>query len=199
MATPIAAAPFSDALYTVRRDLFNVWNRKFRIYNAQEQLVLYSEMKAMKLKEDIRIYADEGKTRELLVIKARQILDISATYDVFDPQSQTKVGALRRKGLKSVVRDEWAVLDAGDQPAGVIQEDSLFLALLRRFLTNLIPQSYSVTRNGQELAEFKQNFNPFLLKLTLDFSRDPGGQLDRRLGIAAAILLCAIEGRQQQY
>jgi uncharacterized protein YxjI len=199
MTTPIAAAPFSDALYTVRRDLFNVWNRKFRIYNAAEQLVLYSEMKALKLKEDIRIYADEAKTRELLVIKARQILDISATYDVFDPSSQTKVGALRRKGLKSLVRDEWNVLDATDQPIGQIQEDSLFLALLRRFLTNLIPQSYSVTLNEQELAEFKQNFNPFLLKLTLDFSPDPDGRLDRRLGIAAAILLCAIEGRQQQY
>jgi len=199
MATPIAGNPFSDARYTVRRDLFNVWNRKFRISNAQEQLVLYSEMKAMKLKEDIRVYADEGKTREVLVIKARQILDISATYDVWDSQSQTKVGALQRKGLKSVVRDEWNVLDASDRPVGKIQEDSLVLALLRRFLTNLIPQSYSVTLNEQELAEFKQNFNPFLLKLTLDFSRDPQGQLDRRLGIAAAILLCAIEGRQQQY
>jgi uncharacterized protein YxjI len=199
MATPIAGNPFSDARYTVRRDIFNVWNRKFRISNAQEQPVLYSEMKAMKLKEDIRVYADEGKTREVLVIKARQILDISATYDVWDSQSQNKVGALRRKGLKSLVRDEWSMLDANDQVIGKIQEDSLVLALLRRFLTNLIPQSYSVTLNEQELAEFKQNFNPFLLKLTLDFSRDPQGQLDRRLGIAAAILLCAIEGRQQQY
>jgi len=199
MSTPITANPFSDSLYIVRRDLFNVWNRKFRIYNAQEQLVFYSEMKALKLKEDIRVYADEAKTRELLVIKARQILDISATYDVFDPLAQAKVGALRRKGLKSVVRDEWSVLDANDQVIGQIQEDSLLLALLRRFLTNLIPQSYSVTLQEKEAAEFKQNFNPFLLKLTLDFSPDPGAGLDRRLGIAAAILLCAIEGRQQQY
>ena len=105
MSIPMTANPFSDARYTVRRDLFNVWNRKFRISNSQEQPVLYSEMKAMKLKEDIRVYADEGKTREVLVIKARQILDISATYDVWDAAAQVKVGALRRAGLKSIVRD----------------------------------------------------------------------------------------------
>jgi hypothetical protein len=33
-------------------------------------------------------------------------------------------------------------------------------------------------------------------KLTLDFSLDPQYQFDRRLGIAAGILLCAIEGKQ---
>jgi hypothetical protein len=43
---------------------------------------------------------------------------------------------------------------------------------------------------------FQQNFNPFLAKIDLDFSSDVNGLLDRRLGIAAAILLCAIEGKQ---
>ena len=69
--------------------------------------------------------------------------------------------------------------------------------MIRRFLTNLIPQSYTVEVAGQPLIEFKQNFNPFLLKLSLDFSKDLAPRLDRRLGIAAAVLLCAIEGRQQ--
>jgi hypothetical protein len=72
----------------------------------------------------------------------------------------------------------------------------MMLALVRRFLTNLVPQSFDGTINGQKVCHFKQNFNPFVTKITLDFAMDTNGRLDRRLGIAAAVLLCAIEGKQ---
>jgi hypothetical protein len=42
----------------------------------------------------------------------------------------------------------------------------------------------------------KQKFNPFVMKINLDYSMDVNGLLDRRLGIAEAILLCAMEGKQ---
>jgi hypothetical protein len=35
------------------------------------------------------------------------------------------------------------------------------------------------------------------MKATLEFPDNPEGLLDRRLGLAAAMLLMAIEGRQQ--
>jgi hypothetical protein len=50
---------------------------------------------------------------------------------------------------------------------------------------------------GRKVATFSQHFNLFATKLSLDFSLDPQSQFDRRLGIAAGILLCAIEGKQQ--
>jgi hypothetical protein len=43
---------------------------------------------------------------------------------------------------------------------------------------------------------FTRNFNPFVSKVNLDYSMDTQGLLDRRLGIAAAVLLLAIEGKQ---
>jgi hypothetical protein len=46
------------------------------------------------------------------------------------------------------------------------------------------------------VADFKQRFNLFSYQLDVDFSMDTTRQLDRRLGVAAAILLAAIEGRQ---
>jgi hypothetical protein len=49
---------------------------------------------------------------------------------------------------------------------------------------------------GATVATYQQNFNPFVKKLTIDFTMDPQGRLDRRLGLAAAALLSAIEGRQ---
>ncbi len=154
-------------------------------------------MKAFKLKEDIRLYTDETMTAELISIQARKILDFSAAYDVVDSATGRKIGALKRKGWKSLMRDEWIIMDANDNEIGGIQEDNAFVAFIRRFVTNLIPQTFNVQLGGQPVAEFKQNFNPFVSKLTLDFSLDVQRRLDPRLGIAAGVLLCAIEGKQE--
>jgi len=98
--------------------------------------------------------------------------------------------------MKSIIKDEWIIMDAQDREIGLIQEDSMVLALMRRFLTNLIPQKFLGVVNGKQVCLFKQNFNPFVVKINLDYSMDTNGLLDRRLGIAGAILLCAIEGKQ---
>jgi hypothetical protein len=172
----------------------------FHVYDlAQQQVYAYSKMKAFKLKEDIRLYTGEDMTTELLTIKARQIIDFGATYDVVDPRQGRKIGALRRKGLKSMLRDEWLILDPNDRELGLIQEDSTGLAIIRRlvdFASMFLPQKYIVTIQGVQVAEFKQNFNPFVYKLNVDLTGDRGQLFDRRLALAAAILMAAIEGKQ---
>jgi hypothetical protein len=171
---------------------------KFRIYDPNGQLVLYSQQKMFKLKEDIRVFSDENMAQELLLIQARQIIDFSAAYDIIDPAYDQKIGVLRRKGFRSILRDEWEILDAFDQLIGVLQEDSPARALLRRFLLgSLLPQDYDVLIRDQRVADLRQNFNLFRYELNLDFSMDSGKLFDRRLGIAAGILLATIEGRQK--
>ena len=171
---------------------------KFRFYDPMGNLVMFSEQKMFKLREDIRVYSDEAKTQEVLSIKARQFIDFSAAYDVVDTGMNQKVGVLRRKGLRSLLRDEWEVLDAGDNLKGLLFEDSIGLALLRRLvLGHWLPQNYDITFGQTRVADIKQNFNLFRYELNLDFSMDVNRQLDRRLGIAAGILLAAIEGRQE--
>ncbi|MBT3314601.1 MAG: hypothetical protein HN390_08300 [Anaerolineae bacterium] len=169
---------------------------KFRFYDPNGRLVLFSEQKMFKLREDIRVYADEGKGQEILTIKARQIVDFSAAYDVVDATTNEHVGTLRRKGLQSMLRDEWEVLNPAGQVMGTLFEDSMGLALIRRFLANLVPQNYDITFGQSRVADLKQRFNLFRYELDIDFSMDTANQLDRRLGIAAGILLAAIEGRQ---
>lgn len=188
---------FSHSTYLIRKRVLSMLGGKFEIFDPAGNIVLFSKMKAFKLKEDIRLYTDETMATELISIQARAILDFSAAYDVVDTTTGQKIGALRRKGLKSMFRDEWVILDAYDREAGLIQEENAFVALVRRFVTNLIPQTFNVQLGGIPTAEFKQNFNPFVTKLTLDFSLDSQRRLDRRLGIAAGVLLCAIEGKQQ--
>jgi len=170
---------------------------KFRFYDPMGNLVMFSEQKMFRLREDIRVYSDESKTQEVLSIKARQIVDFSAAYDVVDTAMNQKVGALRRRGWSSLVRDEWEVLDANDNVVGKLFEDSVGMALLRRFLLgSWLPQNYDITFGTARVADLKQNFNLFRYELNLDFSMDVGRMLDRRLGIAAGILLAAVEGKQ---
>ena len=69
--------------YTLKRQVFALAG-KFRLFAPNGQLVLFSEQKMFKMREDIRVYSDESKTQEVLMIKARQIVDFSAAYDVVD-------------------------------------------------------------------------------------------------------------------
>jgi len=198
MATsPATHVAFSHDRFSARAKVFDI-SPKFMFYDPQGTQIGFLKQKLFKLKEDIRLYTDESMTRELLHIKARSIIDFSAAYDVTDAQTQQKIGALKRKGMKSMIRDEWVILDPGDAEIGLIQEDSTALGLLRRLieLGSLIPQSFTFSMDGQPIGEAKQNFNPFVRKMNVDMTRDPGRRLDRRLVAAAVVLLLAIEGRQ---
>lgn len=186
---------FAQTWYRVRRKVFKVFGGAFHIYDRDENVIAYSKQAAFRLKEDIRVFSDESQQTPLLTIQARQIVDFSAAYDVVDPREGRKVGAARRKGWSSILRDSWELLDATDRPVGKVMEDSAGMALLRRLITNLVPQSFDVVDNGgRKQADLNQRFNPFVYKL--DVTVDPGSTLDRRLVMAAAILIAAIEGRQ---
>jgi len=199
--TPEELAPYYRyPNYLFRKKMLKLFGGRIDIYGPNEQPVMVCLQKAFKLKEDIRLYADDTKAKELLVIKARNIIDFSAAYDVTDAPTGQAIGTLRRKGWSSMIRDAWEVLNPTGQLIAKIEEDQMILALLRRFIegADLIPQSFHfVTPNSQELAKAKQRFNPFIHRMDLFM---PGPQqaayLDPRLVIAATTLLVLIEGRQ---
>lgn len=192
----MSSLAFQHDRYLLKRQVFALTG-KFRVYDPTENLVLFSEQKMFRLREDIRVYSDESKAQEVLIIKARQILDFSAAYDVIDALTGQKAGALRRKGWRSLLRDEWEILDANDQPVGMLFEDSMGRALLRRFLLGtFLPQNYDVTIGTERVADIRQRFNLFAYRLDLDFSMDARRAFDRRMGIAAGILLATVEGKQ---
>jgi hypothetical protein len=182
--------------YSLKRQVLALTG-KIRLYSPMGELVMYSEQKMFRLREDIRVYSDESKQNELLWIQARQVLDFAAAYDVVDSSQGIKVGALRRKGFQSLVRDAWEILDPHDVVIGVIREDDMTKALLRRFLLgSLLPQTYEVCLGESPVALFKQRFHLFRYEMDLDFSVLGGAPLDIRLGLAAAVLLGIIEGKQ---
>jgi hypothetical protein len=187
----------NQSKFIIRKDVFAIGGA-FRVLSPENKLLLYSRQKIFKLKEDIRVYNDLERHDEVLHLDARQILDFSGAFDVIDSKTREKIGCLRRKGIRSMIRDKWEILDRNDNLFAYIEEDSMGMALLRRFLTNLIPQKFTISEKdtNNTLAQINQAFNPFIHWFTVDFSHDAERRLDRRLGIAAIILLLAIEGRQ---
>lgn len=181
--------------YTIRRKVLKIFGASFHVYDPSGNVVAFSSQKAFKLKEDIRVFTDESMGTELMAIRARQIVDFSAAYDMVDSSENVKIGAARRKGWSSMVRDSWEVLDANDQPIASLQEDSTAMALLRRFLSNLIPQKFHLrASDGRELAFLKVHFNPIVYRMTVSVT---DASIDPRLVFGAAVLLAAVEGRQQ--
>ena len=181
--------------FLIKKKFLKLLGSDFRIYDAQQKEIMFAHLKAFKFKEDITLYTDEAKTDGIINIKARQIIDFSAAYDFFDIKTGRKIGAAKRKGWKSMLQDEWQLMDANDQEIGIIQEDSTLMAILRRFVTALIPQTFYTKINGENVCRYKNNFNPFLSRVQIDINK-PSEQFTPMFAIAMGILLCAIEGKQ---
>jgi uncharacterized protein YxjI len=197
MANEKALHPaFTSNYYLFRRKVFKIFGGAFHVYDEQKRLLFYAKMKAFKLREDFGIFSDESMSQELLRIKTPQILDLGATYYVQDSTTGEGVGALRRKALKSIVKDEWIFLSPDQREIGKLMENSVAGALLSRFI-NLIPQKYVIrVRDERDIVAIKGHFNPFVHKISM-WIPEASPIIDRRLIIAAGIMLLSIEGRQQ--
>jgi len=209
VATP---APVDITKYNkleFRRKFWKVLGAEISIFDpATDRLVGFIHMKAWKLREDIRLYTDKSMQTEIFHIKARQIIDFGATYDVFDSDTGRLITSLRRKALKSAfVRDHWDILDSAGNVTGSIQETSGTLALMRRWLTAIfelfdlvfmfILQTYDITttnKAGQKLpaATIVHRRNPVVVRMSLDMSENQA-QLYHRVIIAATAMLSIVD------
>lgn len=187
--------------YTIRRQFFKIFGAGFHVYDHQGQLVGYCKQKAFRLKEDLRVYTDDSTTTELFRITTQSILDISGTYQVIDANG-TPMGALKRQGLKSMLRDEWLVYDQHGREVGKILEDSTMRAIVRRVVdaaAMFMPQRFTLTlSDGQPLAVYRTHFNPFIHRMGVAIHGEHD-VLDDLMILAAGCLLAAIEGRQDSY
>ncbi len=186
---------FQHKQYMFRKKAFTLLGAAFHVYDESGNVVFYSRQKAFRIREDFRVYSDETMTQELLTIKTPHILDIWATYNIEDSTTGEKVGSIKRRALRSIIRDEWILSSADGREIGKLMEKSLLGALASRFI-NLIPQKYTIIAGTQEVAELKQHFNPFILRYTMNIIV-PQSSIDPRLLIATGILLAGIEQRQK--
>ncbi len=192
--TGLAAGPFGHTRYIIKRPFFSFLGRKFHVYGPDGSLCMFVKHPVLRLKQEFTIYTDESESQPLITIRARKMVAINMAMDVYDANTNEHLGIIRSRGLKSVVRDTWDILDQTENPVGLLQEDGA--ALLRRFLP-ILPSKHHIELNAQEVATIRQIFRFFVKEFELDLSSNQG-RVDVRFAVACALLALMAESRREQ-
>ena len=181
--------------YLIREKFLKFFGNKFRIVDEQDNLYGFCEQKRFRIKEDIRIYDDENKNNEWLIIKQRNLVDAWGGFDIVDPRENLLLGSIRRKFWKSVLRTKWELLDSDGNEIGMLIEDSLGYAIARRILLGiLLPKKFTLwTSADQQPITMRQKFNPLIKKLVVTIPS--GHAFDRRFIAGLAMVIAAVDGR----
>ena len=181
--------------YLIREKFLKFFGNKFRIVDEQDNLYGFCEQKRFRIKEDIRIYDDENKNNEWLIIKQRNLVDAWGGFDIVDPRENLLLGSIRRKFWKSVLRTKWELLDSDGNEIGMLIEDSLGYAIARRILLGiLLPKKFTLwTSAHHQPITMRQKFNPLIKKLVVTIPS--GHAFDRRFIAGLAMVIAAVDGR----
>ncbi len=163
--------------------------------------VAYVRQKKMAIREDIRFFADEQETQELFRIKARSILDMGGSrYDVF--AGEERIGVLDHMFKQSLLRSTWTVRNGNEVELMIARERSLVAAIARRaidFVPDIgglipIPYNFEFLIDGSVAGAMNRKFQ-LRDRYILDLSGDTEKRVDRRLAVALAIGLDALQNR----
>ena len=94
--------------YIIRRRFWSVFERIFRVFTGDGQLIMYIQHPLLKLREEFLVWADEARTRPLLRVKSRQVIAINASYDVSDAQTGELLGSVQKQGCLTPSRSAYA-------------------------------------------------------------------------------------------
>jgi uncharacterized protein YxjI len=164
--------------------------------------VAYVRQKKLKIKEEIRFFADEAETRELFQIKARTWLDTGGSkYDVIDAQAGN-IGLLEHAFRQSLFRSTWRISAREGDEVAIAHERSQVLAIVRRLIDFVpdvgglipIPYNFDILAGDRVIGRMDRKFQ-LRDRYVLDLSGDPQKTLDRRLAIALAIGLDTLQNR----
>lgn len=139
----------------------------FNITDRNGNYVAYVRQKMFRLKEDVIVFSDESRTKELFNIKANQWIDFNASYMMTDLLTGKKFGSLARKGVRSIWKARYDIIDENDKPIYQINEDNGWIKVFDSFLGEIpilgmltgyfLNPSYTVKDNaGKEYFRLKK-------------------------------------------
>jgi uncharacterized protein YxjI len=197
-----APSPFAGSRFHLRQKITPFQNtyRVFADANGEPgPLVAFAKQKRLAFKESFTLYSDESATWPILAIKADRTIDFRSAMTVSEPVSGAPIGVLRKKGAQSLIRSTWELEQPG-MPLVTITERSAVVAVLRR-VWGLIPYANNVPVPWVFHFDGTSGETQILSHTRLWGIRDryvlevhvPA--LDRRLAIALAICLDAMQSR----
>ena len=135
---------------------------QIRVTDAHGAPVLYVHQKAFKLKEAVTVYRDESRQTALYTIAADRVLDFNAVYRIRDGLGR-EVGALARRGRRSLWRARYDVLDPGGRSVFRVHEDDVWkkvvdsvlgqFGILGGLVGYFVNPSYTVEADDPETPE----------------------------------------------
>ena len=139
----------------------------FNITDRNGNYVAYVRQKMFRLKEDVIVFSDESRTKELFNIKANQWIDFNASYIMTDLLTGKKFGSLARKGVRSIWKARYDIIDEKDKPIYQINEDNGWVKVFDSFVGEIpilgmltgyfLNPSYTVKDNaGKEYFRLKK-------------------------------------------
>ncbi len=165
----------------------------------------FVRQKRFKFKEDIRFYVNESRSTELMRIKARQRFDPAARYDVVASTGE-KIGEIQKVFGKSLLRSTYKLFDSSGREVATARERNFVVALFRRlvgFIPYLdsvanwlpIPYDFVFEHDGREIGSHSRQLWKLMDTYTLDMSADQDRTVDRRLVLAIAVAMDALQAR----
>jgi len=177
--------------YVIKRRFWSFFERVFRVFTGDGQLIMYIQHPLLKLREEFMVYADEAKTRPLLRVKSKQVIAINFSYEVLDAETGQELGAVQKRGLRSIIRDKFHIFDANGTEVGYAEEQGA--SLLRRFFPWLTSK-HAIFVGGAQVAFIKQRFRFFTKEFEVDTQPS---SLDPRFVLAIALLPLIAEARRE--
>ncbi|MEU3688589.1 hypothetical protein [Streptomyces narbonensis] len=165
----------------------------------EAELVAFAHQKRMALKEQVTFYTDESQRQVLFTFRARQVIDLGATYDVHGA-SGTRLGGFRKDFGRSLLRSTWHLDREGESQRTTGQERNRTVAILRRgweflpfteLLPFVVPYHFDFAEAGRPVMSVEKRLG-ILDRYVVDIA---DAELDRRLAIAQAVALDALQSR----
>jgi uncharacterized protein YxjI len=181
----------TQSQYKIKRKFWSFLERIFRVFTADGQLIMFVKHPVLKLKEEFQVYADEAKQRPILLVKSQQAIAINFSYTVTDLATGQVLGSVQKKGLKSIIRDKFIILDAMGAEIGYAEEQG---ASVMRRIFKFLPGHHAIFIGDQKVASVDQKFRFFTREF--DVSLTPS-QLDPRFVLAVALLALMADARRE--
>jgi uncharacterized protein YxjI len=158
---------------------------------SEAGVLAFAQQKRMAFKEQVTLYTDDTKTTPVLGFKARQVIDLGATYDVTDA-SGAPIGLFRKNFKESLLRSTWHLQQPGYAEM-IGRESSLAVALLRRFVDSLswLPYHFEFLIGDRPAFSVVKKWG--IRDRYVVTIHDPA--IDRRLVTAMAVALDALQAR----
>ena len=97
--------------------------------DANGRVIAYVRQKLFKLVDHIEVFSDESRNKKLYDIKANKWIDFSATYTFYD-ENNNKSGSVGRKGMRSLWKASYSIMNKNDNPIFEITEENAWVKVL---------------------------------------------------------------------